>query len=131
MVTRRRAVAGTTGFVEQGLEQDAADAAAAKIRFDAEGELGQIVIAYRLVQLGDAMHLVVLDIGDGDRLWAEAARDVVVDEAIVDCAVEAIAPALRIETQQMIAQQRQLVVPQNADGTGRDFLPDHRCALGH
>src|SRR5262249_2577394 len=65
------------------------------------------------------VNLIVFDVGHDDGLRTEAPRDVVVDETVIDRTVKAVTPAFRIKPQQMIAQQRQLLVPQNADRSCR------------
>ena len=62
------------------------------------------------MQLRRSAHHTVLDVGDDDSAVAGAFRSITFDEAIVHHAMEAIATALSIEPQQMIAQQRQLFV---------------------
>ena len=59
------------------------------------------------MQFRRAAHHAVLDIGDDDGAIVGAFRGIAFDEAVIHEAVEAVMTALRIEPQQMIAQQRQ------------------------
>ena len=59
---------------------------------------------------GCAAHHAVFHIGDDDRAIARAFFGIALDEAVVQEAIEAIAPAFGIEPQQMIAQERQFLM---------------------
>ena len=60
------------------------------------------------MQFGGAKHLAVLDIGDHHRAIGKAARRIGFDKALIGRAVEPVAPALGIEPQEMLPQQRHL-----------------------
>ena len=59
------------------------------------------------MQFRRTAHHAVLDIGDDDGAIIGAFRGVALDEAVIHEAIEAVMSAVRIEPQQMIAQQRQ------------------------
>src|ERR1700733_4670100 len=62
------------------------------------------------MQFRRTTHHAVFDISDDDRAILSAFCGIAFDETVIHEAVEAIATALRIEPQQMIAQQRQLLL---------------------
>jgi len=124
-------VAGALCFGEQRLEQHAADAAAAQVMLDAEGDLGGAIGgAFWRVQLGGRVHLAVLKVADNDDAIVQTADGISDDEVLIDRAVEAIAPAPRIEPQQVVAQKRQFGGLQHPDFSLRQGARA-RQNLGH
>src|SRR5450755_1812215 len=62
------------------------------------------------MKFGCAMNHAALDVGDNDGAIIGAFGGVALDETVIHEAIEAVMTALRIEPQQMIAQQRQLLL---------------------
>src|SRR5664279_1074304 len=89
------------------------------------------------MQFGCAMHHAAFDISDDDGVIAGAFGGVALDETVVHEAIEAVMTALRIEPQQMIAQQRQLLLlakrphaPLGKRRTGNVFVSHVKSPLG-
>src|SRR5664279_2316567 len=89
------------------------------------------------MQFGCAMHDAALDISDDRGAIAGAFGGIALYETVVHEAIEAVMTALRIEPQQMIAQQRQLFLlaqrPNVALGqrrTGNVFVSHVKSPLG-
>src|SRR5579859_47978 len=94
---------------KQPAEQNAADALAPYAFLDTEGDLRQAILGLlRPMQLGRAAYDAVFHVGHDDRAVVGTLLGIALDEAFIDDAVEAVATAVRIEAQQVIAQERQL-----------------------
>src|ERR1700736_167118 len=63
------------------------------------------------MQFRRAANHATLQVGDDDGTIVSAFAGVALNEAVIHEAVEAVMAALRVEPQQVIAQQRQLVLP--------------------
>jgi hypothetical protein len=73
------------------------------------------------MQFGCTAHHAALDIGDDDRAIVSAFCGIVFDETVIHEAMETVVTAFRIESQEMIAQQRQFfLLTQRADGALRE-----------
>jgi hypothetical protein len=62
------------------------------------------------MQLGRSAHDAIFHVGDDERTVSRAFGGVTLNETIVHEAIEAVMPALPIQPEQVIAQQRQLFV---------------------
>ena len=71
----------------------------------------------RRMQFGCTAHHAALDIGDDDRAIVSAFCGIVFDETVIHEAMETVVTAFRIESQEMVAQQRQfLLLTQRPNG---------------
>src|ERR1700692_2231229 len=118
-------VAPRSCFRDQLPKQDAADALTPYARLHAESDLRHSSRRpIGRMQLRSPSDHAAFDIDDDYRAIIGTFRGIVFDEAVVQKSVKTVTQALRVEPQQMIAQQRQfLLLSQGANGAHRKRRP--------
>jgi hypothetical protein len=106
-------VAEAMSMQQKALKKRAADSAVLQLTLDAERYLGsRLQLVRALMQFSGAEHLIALDKADNRRTLGERTFGVRSDQPVIGYPVEAVTPALQIESEKMVPKARKIRWPE-------------------